>query len=267
MGAPSQIVLAPTRSRVGGWEFHAVHAVAAPTDRPPVVLVHGWGVAGRYLYPLAKELAPDFPVHVPDLPGHGHSSKPRDALTLPELADALAGWMESSGIQRGILVGQSFGCQVASELADRYPERTLGLVLIGPTVDAHARTLPRQIGRLMLAGLWERMSLMPIVTGDYLRMGLRRLRGELNQMFADAIEVRLSRIRVPGLVIRGAGDAVVPLGWAREVGELLGGAAVATIPGGGHAVQFGEPEAVAREIGRFALAIATRYVPYAASVT
>jgi 2-hydroxy-6-oxonona-2,4-dienedioate hydrolase len=247
--------LTSTRSRVGDWEIHAVRTAAGQRGRPPVVLVHGWGVAGGYFEPLAERLAPDFPVYVPDLPGHGLSDKPRDPLTLGELADALSAWMQVAGIGPAVVVGQSFGSQIASDLAARHPERVLGLVLIGPTVDARARSIPRQIGRLVLAGLWERVSLVPIVVRDYLRMGLRRLRGELHEMFADAIELRLARIAAPGLVVRGAKDAVAPLRWAREVAALLGDAPVVTIPGGGHAVQFGEPAAVAREIRRFALEI------------
>lgn len=239
------------RTRVRPWWIHAMAGPAALTAHAPIVLVHGWGVAGGYLEPLARRLAADFPVYIPDLPGHGRSSKPGDALTLRELADVLDRWMEAIGLERAVLIGQSFGCQIAADLAARRPERALGLVLIGPTVDAAARTLPRQIGRIVRAGLFEPVSLIPIVIEDYLRMGLRRLRGELCEMFADAIERRLPAVRVPGLVIRGAHDAVVPLRWARELARLLGGAEVVTIPRGGHAVQFSEPEAVAREIRRF----------------
>jgi pimeloyl-ACP methyl ester carboxylesterase len=129
------------------------------------------------------------------------------------------------------------------------------LVLIGPTVDARARTLPRQIARLVLAALWERASLPLIVLEDYRRVGLGRLWAELGEMFADAPERRLPQVRVPALVIRGGCDAVVPLSWAREVAGLLGGARVATIAGGGHAIQFSAPEAVAAEIRHLALEI------------
>src|SRR5688572_25830601 len=245
--------LQSTRSSVGGWEIHAVHAHPADgRSRTPIVLVHGWGVAGQYLVPLARKLARAFPVYVPDLPGHGLSSQPHDALTLGELANALALWMAAQNIGRALLVGQSLGCQIVSELAARRPERAAGLVLIGPTVDARARTLPRQIVRLVLAGLWERAALVPIVVQDYRRMGLRRLRGELREMFADAPERRLPRLRIPALVIRGARDAVVPPRWARRVAELLGGARVVTIPGGAHAIQFSAPGEVAAAIRRFA---------------
>ncbi len=245
--------LTSSRVLVDGWEIHAVQSNTAPRRGPAVVLVHGWGVAGRYLHPLAEQLAADFPVYVPELPGHGLSTRPRDAMTIHELTDTLAAWMEAAHVGQAVLVGQSFGCQIASALAVRYPDRVAGLVLIGPTVDARARTLLRQIPRLVGAGLWEQVSLMPIVVRDYRRMGFRRLRGELRQMFADAIEMRLPLINLPGLVIRGVSDTVVPLRWAREVGALLGDAPVVTIPGGAHAVQFSQPGLVAREIARFIL--------------
>jgi 2-hydroxy-6-oxonona-2,4-dienedioate hydrolase len=251
MGHGQSTHLSVTRSRVGRWEIHALRTTATPGDRPPIVLVHGWGVAGGYLYPLAGELATDFTVYVPDLPGHGLSSKPRHALTLDDLADTLAAWMRASGIEKSVLVGQSFGCQIATRLAEQHPGRLRALVLIGPTVDARARNLPRQIRRLMLASVWEPVSLLPLIARDYVRMGLRRLAGELRWMFADAIEQRLPGITVPSLVIRGARDAVVPRQWASEVAALLGGADVVPIPGGGHAVQYGHPGAVAQMIRDF----------------
>jgi pimeloyl-ACP methyl ester carboxylesterase len=41
------------------------------------------------------------------------------------------------------VLGNSFGCQVAVELAVRHPHRVGGLVLVGPTIDPAARTAIR----------------------------------------------------------------------------------------------------------------------------
>ena len=57
---------------------------------PPVVLVHGLGLSGRYMLPVADRLAPRYPVYLPDLPGFGDSAKPARALDVSGLADALA---------------------------------------------------------------------------------------------------------------------------------------------------------------------------------
>jgi pimeloyl-ACP methyl ester carboxylesterase len=40
------------------------------------------------------------------------------------------------------MLGNSFGCQIAVELAVRHPDRVAGLVLVGPTMDSSARTAP-----------------------------------------------------------------------------------------------------------------------------
>ena len=41
------------------------------TYGPPIVLVHGLVVSGRYMVPLLDELASSHTVYAPDLPGFG----------------------------------------------------------------------------------------------------------------------------------------------------------------------------------------------------
>ncbi len=109
---------------MGGLRLHALASVdPVPAGRAPVVLVHGLGVSSRYMRPLARHLATDFRVHAPDLPGFGRSDKPRRVLSIPELADRLAAWMEAAGPRRASLVGNSLGCEILVELALRHPER------------------------------------------------------------------------------------------------------------------------------------------------
>src|SRR4051812_27237802 len=43
---------------------------------PTLLLMHGWLQIGRDLLPLAKELAADYRVILPDLPGYGRSVPP-----------------------------------------------------------------------------------------------------------------------------------------------------------------------------------------------
>jgi pimeloyl-ACP methyl ester carboxylesterase len=99
-------------------------------------------VSHRYLMPLAAELAGHHPVHVVDLPGFGLSGDPGRVLGVAEHADHLAAWLEAGGLPPVAVLGNSFGCQVAVELAVRHPDRVAGLVLVGPTMDSSARTAP-----------------------------------------------------------------------------------------------------------------------------
>ena len=65
----------------------------------PVVLVHGYGVSGLYMLPLARVLE-GCAVYVPDLPGHGRSGAPRTAGGIGDLAAALGEWLDAIGVER-----------------------------------------------------------------------------------------------------------------------------------------------------------------------
>ena len=96
--------------------------------------MHGMVISSRYMVPTALELAPLCPVYAVDLPGYGDSVKPHSILDLPELADALAAWMDAMRFPAAHLVANSFGCQVLAEFALRHAHRMDRLVFQGPTV-------------------------------------------------------------------------------------------------------------------------------------
>ena len=81
-------------ARVGGLRVHALAAADPPPSSPVVVLVHGIVISSRYMVPTAELLAPLCRVYAVDLPGYGRSDKPPRVLCVPELARALADWIE-----------------------------------------------------------------------------------------------------------------------------------------------------------------------------
>lgn len=218
-----------------------------PGSPLPVVLVHGLGVSGTYLVPLARRLAAHHAVWIPDLPGHGRSDHAPHPLDVPALAAALLGWMDAVGLERALLVGQSLGCQVITELAARRPGRAAGLVLVAPTPDPATRT-PRQVALHLLADVpHERASLVPIVAVDYLRAGPRVIRAEYRAMEEHPMREALDDVRrsaVPCAVVRGEHDTIVGPVWTSEVARLCGAPAPVTVRGVGHAVQHSTPGAV-----------------------
>ncbi len=219
--------------------------------RLPVILIHGYGVSSRYLVPIAKLLAAERPVYLPDLPGHGRSEDPGWTLTVPELASALYEWMDAIGLDRVVLLGNSMGCQIAVELAVRHPERIDRLILIGPTVDPGARTFWRQLPRFLRTAFSERPSLLFWVAWDYLRAGPSRIVREMDVAFADRIEDKLPQVSMPSLVLRGERDAIVPQRWAEEVVRGLDTTDLEVIPGAGHALNYSAADELMRRIGPF----------------
>lgn len=240
--------------QAGPWRlFHRVSPGAADDgEGPTYVLVHGLIVSGRYLMPLAVRLAEERRVAVPDLPGFGASEKPRRPLEVADLAAALAAYIRALGLERVVLVANSFGCQVAAALAARDAGPVERMVLIGPTIDAAARSYPRQMVRLALSMFREPVEYPALLAADFLRVGpLRALRAS-QVAFADRIEDVLPRVAVPTLVLRGGRDPIVPRRWAEEVARLLPAGRLEEVPGGGHALNYGASEAACGLVRAFA---------------
>lgn len=233
----------------------AVYAKAglrvAPPDAAAVVLVHGIGVTSRYLEPTMQTLAPHFRVYAPDLPGWGRSDRPPRALTIPELADTLVAWLDVVAVEAPTLVANSMGCQVVVDLAARMRDRAGRLVLVGPTVDAGARTIVRQGARLALDSVREPPSLLPLIAVDYLRFGPRRFLVTARGALGDRIEEKLPLVEAPALVVRGTRDALVSQEWAEETARLLPRGELATVPGRAHAVNYNAPVALATLVREF----------------
>lgn len=112
-------------------------------DRTPFVLVHGLASNARLWDGVADELArAGHPVAAVDLRGHGRSSKPDAGYDVPTVSDDLRAVVESSGFDRPVLVGQSWGGNVVIELAARYPGTSRAVACVdGGAIDL-ARDFP-----------------------------------------------------------------------------------------------------------------------------
>ena len=253
--ADSKIAISPaiksrwTKTSAG--LIHSFISLDSSPAAPAVVLVHGLVISSRYMIPTAEQLVPFYRIYAPDLPGYGKSYKPRKTLTLPQLAEALDDWMLTLSLAKAHLVGNSFGCQILAEFALRHPERIDRLVLQGPTVDPGARSLRRQVFRLMVNSRREQRSLARITFADYRAAGLRRAWETVKMALADRIEEKLPYIQAPALVVRGENDPVVPQDWAERVARLLPRGELCVIRDAAHTLNYSAPEQFAATIRPF----------------
>jgi pimeloyl-ACP methyl ester carboxylesterase len=190
-----------------------------------ITLVHGLGVSHRYFARLRRVL----PAPAPDLEGD----------TVEELTASL----ERSLDEPSLLVANSLGCQVAAELASRRPELVLGMVLIGPTWDPAAPTMPRQLWRLVNGSYREPPSLLPVLALEYVLWGPRRLVRTARSMLRHPVAERLAAAAAPTVVVRGEHDPVCGAAWGRLAAGVARGRLV-EVRGAAHAVHWSHPEAV-----------------------
>jgi pimeloyl-ACP methyl ester carboxylesterase len=204
-------------------------------ETTPIVLVHGLS-SGRSLKPLIRALGDRRPVFAPDLPGFGMSDQPIHPLDVPGLADALRRWMIDNGLAPAIVIGVSFGCQVAVDLAARHPAAVDRLVLIGPTFDPEARTPAR------LALRWARNAprssprLAPTMVHDVIDAGPWRSVRTLRRALEDPVEEKLAEIEAPALVVRPERDHLAPAAWVERVANLIPDAELIVLPKAAHAI-------------------------------
>lgn len=210
----------------------------------PVVLVHGLSVSSRYMVPTARLLASRRAVYAPDLPGFGASAKPRRVLDIPGLAEALLGWMDTSGLGRVVMLGNSLGCQIVAEVGARRPERLAAAILVGPTADPRARSVLAHAWRLLRDLPGEPLASLLTQGGDYLRAGPRRTLLTLRHALAHRVERLLPLVAAPCLVVRGGRDPIAPQAWCEAVARALPRGELLVVPGAPHVVNYVCPDAL-----------------------
>ena len=112
-----------------------------------VVLLHGKNFNGAYWGQTAKALLTQgYQVIIPDQIGFGKSSKPRCyQFTFQALAENTKKLLDSLGIHKIFLVGNSMGGMIAIRYALMFPEYVEKLVLVDPIgLEDWERTVPYQ---------------------------------------------------------------------------------------------------------------------------
>jgi pimeloyl-ACP methyl ester carboxylesterase len=242
--------------QVGARCLHIRQRLAGGSTAIPCVLLHGLAVSHRYLMPTARCLR-QRDVYVPDMLGFGLSDKPTTVLNVIQHAQVLATWLDSLGTPAAVL-GNSFGCQVAVELAGRRPDLVAALILVGPTTDPGAASMSAQLGRLMRDLPGEDWRQAPILYADIRDAGARRVVTTLRHAVRDRIDTKLPGCHMPTLLVRGAHDRIAPQPWLERAAALTPDARTLVIEKAAHnAVTTAGPE-LATAIDTFLALTATQ---------
>lgn len=117
---------------------------------PPIVFLHGIRLGGQIWRKHALELADEFYVITPDLPGHGALADV--PFEIPVLEAFLRELVERAAAQPALFVGYSLGGYLAMRYALDQPACTSGLVLTGCSTNlVGARALLYEAGVALTA--------------------------------------------------------------------------------------------------------------------
>ena len=113
---------------VNGLKMHYCHT---GSDRPPVILAHGFTDNGLCWTPVAKDLEAEYRVIMPDARGHGLSDRV-EPDTPVDLAADLAGLIQALGLARPAALGHSMGAATVAQVAARFPKLVSAILLEDP---------------------------------------------------------------------------------------------------------------------------------------
>lgn len=148
----------PDLDRVPGqhwqWGDRAIYYVRAGNprpDRPPLLLVHGFGASTDHWRKNIQGLQDEFEVWAIDLLGFGRSAKPNLAYSGELWRDQLHAFITEVIGRPAVLAGNSLGGYVSLCVAAQTPDAAAGLVLLnsaGPFSDAEPRK-PSPMARMV----------------------------------------------------------------------------------------------------------------------
>ena len=223
-------------------------APAAPGKDPtatPLLLLHGLGCSSAAWTPSLRRLAArtvPFRTLAPDFPGCGRSGAAGPAMGMDELGDWTARLMDTMGIARANVAGNSMGCQVALALARRHPERVGAVALLGPTTGAANVPFWRYAVGLVWDGFGESPRYDVLLLWMYMQMGLVRYLGTARALMADDPIAHAAEVHSPVLVMRGGHDRIVTEDMARALVAALPCAEYQPLDSTAHAAEFNTPD-------------------------
>jgi len=118
----------------------------------PIVLLHGLASTCHIWNLVAPILAEDFSVVALDQRGHGDSAKPDHGYDFATVSNDLLGLIKARDIRRPIVVGHSWGGDVALEFGVANPGAAMGLCFVdGGMIEPSARHASLQQARDQMA--------------------------------------------------------------------------------------------------------------------
>jgi 4,5:9,10-diseco-3-hydroxy-5,9,17-trioxoandrosta-1(10),2-diene-4-oate hydrolase len=203
---------------------HQVHYLKAGSGAP-VVLLHGGASDSRDWTVAMAALSHRYTLYAPDIIGYGLSDRAQSGYYFSDFVEFIRDFNREMGLDSPVLVGHSFGGSLCLQYALSYPEKVQKLVII----DSAGIGRTSRLGTLMFYSFWaaRKLLMLPQPNPRFLRSD----NGDADWFFLD----RLSGIKAPTLIVWKRYDPYLPLSLACKAKETIPGAALAVLPGYGHA--------------------------------
>lgn len=236
----------------------------------PVIFLHGYTDSWHSFEPVLPHLPPTIHAFALTQRGHGQSERPAAGYQPRDFAADVAAFMDALQLERAVIAGHSMGSTITQRFGLDYPERTLGLVLIGsfasfrdnpglvefwetalsPLEDPIEPAFAREFQESTLAQPIP-PNFLETVVRESLKVPARVWKAAFQGLLAGEFPGELGKIKAPTLIVWGDQDAYCPRSDQEFLQAEIVGSRLVIYPGVGHAIQWEEPEHFAADLAAF----------------
>lgn len=233
----------------------------------PLVFLHAIADSWHSFERVLSELPDSIHAFVPTQRGHGDATRPTTGYGPRDFASDMLAFMEAVHVEAALLVGGSSGGLIARRMAMDYPERTLGLVLLGSPAtlqgkpellelwDSTLSKLTDPIDHDFVRGFAQSCIVQPVPSPFFetiVQENLKAPAGVWKATFKGLLEddsfQELGKVKAPTLVVWGDQDTIIPRGDQEALTAAIPNARLRVYRGAGHAFYWETPDRVADDL-------------------
>ena len=228
-------------------------------NKSNLIFLHGWGGSWQSWYPSLQTLKKDYNLYAPDLPGSTFNpiDKP---FYLQDYVNFITKYIKKNHIKKPILVGHSFGGAIACKIAINSQNLLSKIILVDAAPIRHPYSLPQKI-KFKTLGLLKK--LFPFTKNFYYKIsGLQNsdyaalknnpiLQQTFKNIIQDDLTSKLSKIKVPTLIIWGKNDLDTPLSDGLTIQKLISYSHLEIIKNAGHFSYLDDQTKFITEVKKF----------------
>lgn len=223
-----------------------------------VLFLHGWGDNSQGSTALQAQLAKNFTVLAPDLPGFGKTQAPTEGWDLDNYAQFINALLTKLDLsQPYAVIGHSNGGAVAiraTALGELQPQKLVLLaasgIRAGKTVKKGLMQVLAKTGNVATIGMPERYrqtlrrQLYKSAGSDM--MVVPGMQDTFKKTIKQDVQAEAAEITLPTLLIFGEQDKDVPPFMGQRYHELIKNSELHMLPGTGHFVHLDQPDEVVK---------------------
>ena len=233
---------------------------------PPILFLHGWGLASKTFQSGLAILSRKHRVLAPDMPGFGGSDSSTWDWTYEDYAKVIQSFIKMLGIERAHLMGQSMGGGISIVLATLAPSVVSSLILIdsaGIPLAPFSTIFLERLIELPTQAWKTRFTLHHLgMIQAFLHNSILRTRNTIDSLrLSLSVDLRpiLSRVNSPCLILWGANDRTIPVSSGQELEKAIRGSKLIIIPNAHHEWSALMPEKWSSIVEDFVIGVERRH--------